>query len=444
LGLSTSEYRSTYGTVAEPTVSIGLLRRHHVMEGQVREVSSVVQDLKFQLGQTNYTHTEYEGGVAGTRFDNSGHDLRLEARQRPLRLQSGLQLEGTTGLQIERNALQATGDEKFMGPGRTQSAALFTFQTLQTDWGQLNAGARAEHVRVELREDHQSHFAQTQQFNPYSIAFGVLRNMRSGETKNGWQFTSHWNASQRAPKDYELYAEGAHLATHAYEIGDHTLGLEKGMQLDAGADWKQGTHRVAVTGFVSRFSNFLSLIPTGGSHTVNGEVLADYQYQGVRAHFYGVESTAQLRLVGSQDALLSSNGAHGAMDLDMRADLVRAEDLTHNTPLPRIAPMRFGADAVWSRHAWGARWGFMHAAGQSRVPDNGANPGVATASHTLWHAAVNYHTHSGPTHWLLFVKLENITNKLAYSSTSVLTQTMGSNAPPLAGRSLKVGAQVSF
>ena len=128
----------------------------------------------------------------------------------------------------------------------------------------------------------------------------------------------------------------------------------------------------------------------------------------------------------------------------MRADVVRAEDLTHNTPLPRIAPMRFGADTVWSRHAWGARWGFMHVAGQSRVPDNGANPGVATASHTLWNAGVNYHTHSGPTHWLLFAKLENITNKLAYSSTSVLTQTMGSNAPPLAGRSLKVGAQVSF
>jgi iron complex outermembrane receptor protein len=44
----------------------------------------------------------------------------------------------------------------------------------------------------------------------------------------------------------------------------------------------------------------------------------------------------------------------------------------------------------------------------------------------------------------LFAKLDNITDKLAYSSTSVLTQTMGTSAPPLAGRSLKVGVQVSF
>jgi iron complex outermembrane receptor protein len=148
--------------------------------------------------------------------------------------------------------------------------------------------------------------------------------------------------------------------------------------------------------------------------------------------------------VGGQDAVLSRNAAHGTMDLELRADVVHAQDLTHNSPLPRIAPMRLGADAVWSRNAWGARLGFMHAAAQNRVPDNGAIAGVTTAANTLWHAGLNYHTHSGPTHWLLFAKLDNITNKLAYSSTSVLTQTMGSNAPPLAGRSLKVGAQVSF
>jgi iron complex outermembrane receptor protein len=106
--------------------------------------------------------------------------------------------------------------------------------------------------------------------------------------------------------------------------------------------------------------------------------------------------------------------------------------------------MRVGADAVWSRNAWGARLGFMHAAAQKRVPNNGSEPGITTAGHTLWNAGLNYHTHSGPTHWLLFAKLDNITNKLAYSSTSVLTQTLGTNAPPIAGRSLKVGAQVSF
>jgi len=207
-----------------------------------------------------------------------------------------------------------------------------------------------------------------------------------------------------------------------------------------------------LTAFGSHFANYISLQPTGAYKLSDGNsalqtdagAMPIYNFEGVRARFYGLESTAKVRMVGGPDAVLTSNAAHGAMDLELRADVVRAQDLTHNSPLPRIAPMRFGADAAWSRNAWGARLGFAHAAAQHRVPDNGGSPGIATASNTLWSASLNYHAHSGPTHWLLFAKLDNITNQLAYSSTSVLTQTMGNNAPPMAGRSLKVGAQVSF
>jgi iron complex outermembrane receptor protein len=440
LGLSASEYRSTYGTVADPTVSIGMLRRHQVMEGLLRNVGAF-ESVKFQLGHTNYTHTEYESAVAGTRFDNQGNDFRLEARQQPLHFSKGMQLYGTVGIQHERNDLQAEGVEKFVGPSRTQSAALFTYQALKTSWGELSAGARTESVSVALREAFGGNMAQTQNFNPLSVGLGVMRNLREGELQNGWQITSHLSANQRAPKDYELFAHGPHVATAAYEVGNANIGLEKATQFDVGGEWQQGGHKVGVTAFSSHFANYISQQPTGEFTTAG---LPVYNFEGVRARFYGIESTAKVRMVGGQDAVLSTNAAHGAMDLEMRADMVHAQDLTHNNPLPRIAPMRVGTDAVWSRHAWGARLGFMHAAAQNRVPDNGASPGITTAANTLWHAALNYHTHSGPTHWLLFAKLDNITNKLAYSSTSVLTQTMSSNAPPLAGRSLKVGAQVSF
>jgi iron complex outermembrane receptor protein len=449
LGVSTSEYRSTYGTVAEPEVRIGLLRRHQVLEGLVRDVG-VFQDLKLQLGNTNYTHTEYEGADAGTRFDNKGHDLRLEGRQRALRLSNGMQLEGVVGLQRERNNLSATGTERFLPTSRTQSTGVFTYQALKTSWGQLSAGARAETVEVASFEDigpNNDNAAQSKKFKPLSFALGAMRNLRVGEAQNGWQLTTNLSASQRAPKDYELFAHGEHVATAAYEIGQPSNGLEKGTQLDVGGEWKQGPHKFGITGFASQFSNYLALRPTGegwdGTSFVTpvGTNMPAYRFEGVRASFYGIESTAKLRMVGGQSALLSPNAAHGAMDLELRADVVRAKDLTHNSYLPRIAPMRVGADAVWSRNAWGARFGFMHAASQNRVPEGG----VTTAGHTLWNAGINYHAHTyGPTHWLLFAKLDNITNKLAYSSTSVLTQTLGTNAPPIAGRSLKVGAQVSF
>ncbi len=447
LGLSTSEYRSTYGTVAEPTVHIGMLRRHHVMEGQLREVGAF-QDVKFQLGHTRYTHTEFETPEAtdGTRFVNTGHDFRLEGRQLAIPLSNSMRLEGVVGIQNERSDVQvrSNGQPALLPPSKTTSTGLFTYQALKTSWGQLSAGARAESVTVQSFEDLETNLAQSQKFKPMSFALGAMRNLRQGEAQNGWQLTTNLSASQRAPKDYELFAHGVHAASATYEIGQPTNGLEKGTQLDVGGEWKQGAHKFGITGFASNFSNYLALRPTGVQFDPNGENLPEYRFEGVRARFYGIESTAKIRMVGGQDALLTPNAAHGAMDLELRTDVVRAQDLSHNSPMPRIAPMRVGADAVWSRNAWGARLGFMHAAAQKRVPNNGSEPGITTAGHTLWNAGLNYHTHSGPTHWLLFAKLDNITNKLAYSSTSVLTQTLGTNAPPIAGRSLKVGAQVSF
>lgn len=381
--------------------------------------------------------------------------MRVEGRQRTMQLNNGMLLDGVVGVQSERNRLQAKKDEDgsntLLPPSRSRSTGVFTYQALKTSWGQLSAGARAESVEVQSFEaigPNDENPAQSLKFKPMNFAIGAMRNLRQGEAQNGWQLTTNLSASQRAPKDYELFAHGVHAATGTYEIGQSSLKLEKGTQLDLGGEWKQGAHKLGITGFVSQFSNYISLQPTGEywdetalqPNQLNLTDLPAYSFQGVRARFYGIESIAKIRMVAGQDAVLTSNAAYGAINLELRADRVRAQDLTHRTAMPRIAPMRLGADAVWSRNAWGARFGFMHAAAQQRVPEGG----MTTAAYTLWNAGLNYHAHRGLTHWMLFARLDNITNQLAYSSTSVLTQTMRENAPPMAGRSMRVGLQMSF
>ena len=445
LGLSTSEYKSTYGTVAEEYVTIGMVRRHHAIEGKLRDVGDWFQDVKFQGGYTQYTHTEYDANVAGTVFNNSGLDSRIEARQRSVSLGNGLQLEGMLGFQRENNNLGASGAEKFIPSSRTQSTALFTYQALKTSWGQWSAGARSERVSVQSLESIESISAQTKTFNPSSFAIGVLRNLRLGEKQDGWQLTSNISSSQRAPKDYELFAYGVHAATSAYEIGSPNIALEKATQLDAGGEWKNGVHKFGLTAFTSNFSKYRSLQASGSNHVDGADTYPIYNFQGVRARFMGLESHAKLRMVGGQQALLSNDAQHGAVDLELRGDMVRADDLTNGRPMPRIAPMRLGADALWSKNAWGARFGFMHAGAQNRMPYITGVTTVPTAAYTMWNAGLNYRAHSGQTNWMFFAKLDNLTNKLAYSSTSSLTQTMSSSlAPPLAGRSLKLGLQASF
>lgn len=445
LGVSASDYQNRYGTVIAPDVSIDMQRRHQVMEGLMRDVGSF-QEVKFQWGHTQYTHTELEGAVPGTRFDNAGYDWRVEGRQRALALPFGAVLDGAWSIQRDSNQLQALGEEKFLPSSRTHSTGLSTYQAVKTSWGQVNAGARVESVEVVSLEAMGPNAAQSRKFQPLNLSLGAVRNLRRGENQEGWQLTTQVSASQRAPKDYELFAFGQHVATAAFEMGQPHNEMEKGTQLDAGAEWTSGPHKWGLTVYASQYANYLSLQPTGEYRDSSGQVTGNvsdwpaYQFQGVRARFHGFESTAKIRLVGGQSAWLTPNSAHGAMDLELRADAVQARDVTHQQAMPRIAPLRLGADALWSRHAWTARVGFLHAAPQNQVPTGG----VSTAGYTWWNAGLNYHTHQGPTHWMLFAKLDNLTNQRAYSSTSVLTQTLRDNAPPLAGRSLKVGAQVSF
>ena len=111
-------------------------------------------------------------------------------------------------------------------------------------------------------------------------------------------------------------------------------------------------HQGALQGQVFDASNQQPLIGAavyweGQSQQGTTTDLPVYNFEGVRARFYGIESTAKVRMVGGQDAVLSNNAGHGTMDLELRGDVVHAQDVTHNKPLPRIAPMRLGADVVW-------------------------------------------------------------------------------------------------
>ena len=66
-----------------------------------------------------------------------------------------------------------------------------------------------------------------------------------------------------------------------------------------------------------------------------------------------------------------------------------------------------------------------------------------TDAYTLWNAAITYRMKVQRANLTWYARMDNITNKLAYSATSILTTTVYPNAP-LPGRSLKVGLRVTF
>jgi iron complex outermembrane receptor protein len=419
LGASVNTYQSDYGTVAEDQVTIGMKTTRYALEGQVRQLPGWFESVKVRLSHTDYQHTEFDNGAAGTLFANKGQDLRIEARHHPL---AGWQ--GVVGVQTESSRFSAVGDEAFAPFSRTRSQALFVHEELPTNWGQVTAGARWESVRVEsLGNPDLPRFDEAigaQKFTPFSVAAGAVFKLSSS-----WSLTGNAALTQRAPKDYELFANGPHLATNAWEIGHKDLGLEKSKSFDAGVQWKSGHDSLKVTAFASQFANYIGLMNTPDVE----DSLPVQVYQGVKAQFNGLEASGRQRLWQSTSTL----------DVDWRVDTVRATQSSTGEPLPRIAPMRVGATLVHAQGPWSAKLGADWHAAQKRVPEGS----VATGSYTLVNASVSYRQKLDTTVLNWFARLDNLTDQLAYSASSILTSTAFGKSP-LPGRSFKLGVQATF
>ncbi len=438
IGASASTWKSDYGTVAEDEVTIGMKQNRQAIEGEIR-LGGFIESVKAKLGHTDYRHTEFEGGEPGTRFSNSGNDLRIEARHARVGA-----LEGVVGLQTESSRFSADGEEAFAPYSASRSRALFVHEELAQSWGNFSFGARTESARVEsLGNAAVARFTPgTRNFNPFSYAGGVLVNVAPE-----WKVTANLAHSERAPKDYELFANGPHIATAAWETGDAALGKERSNSVDLGAEWARGANRFALNGYMSRFSNYIGLMNSGNSYGADGEfnpvdadgdgvadasgedVFREQVYRGVRARFTGLEASGSIRLLDAAQKI----------DLGLRGDLVRAENADTGEALPRIAPVRLGATLSFKQGPWSARLGFDHSAAQGRVPAGD----MATGSFTLWNAGVSMRQALGRASVLWYARVDNLTNQLAYSASSILTSTAFGKAP-LPGRSLKVGMRVDF
>ncbi len=446
VGASVSEYRSDYGTVAEDEVTIGMKTTRYSLAGEYKRPLGVLQSVKGQFSRSEYQHTEFEGGSPGTVFKNVGNDLRLEARHAKLG-----PLDGVVGLQFEDSTFSADGLEAFAPYSQTRQRAIFAYEELPASWGKLTFGARIESVVVEsLGNPAVARFSPaSRSFNPSSLALGAVLNGTAG-----WQFTSNLSYSERAPKDYELFADGPHVATNAYEVGNANFSKEQSTNLDIGAKWKRGANSFAINAFVNNFSNYLSVESTGvlrdsegnGGNGVsvtdsgNGDntslesggaagILPEFAYTQIQARFTGFEASGTLRLMESDQTL----------DLELRADMVRAVNVATGQALPRIAPARVGATLAWAKGAWGARLGVNHVAAQNEL----AQGQPATAAYNLVNASVNFRQKIGAAEFVWFARADNLGDALAYSATSILTQTAPGKAP-LPGRTIKLGLQASF
>ncbi|MBV5335839.1 TonB-dependent receptor, partial [bacterium] len=178
-------------------------------------------------------------------------------------------------------------------------------------------------------------------FTPASLALAWVKDLNAQ-----WSTTLSLTRTERAPNFQELFADGPHMGTDAYEVGDRTLGKEKGVGLELELAKTRGTISGSFSVYYNRFSSFISQQANGFGPNLTGRAtpgpnyssgvdqLARYDFVSVPADFYGAEAKVNFQL---QDEATSKYG------LEFFGDSVRASNRDTSEALPRISPGRVGA-----------------------------------------------------------------------------------------------------
>ena len=427
LGVSADTYDSRYGVVAEQDVIIRMKRDHVSLAGEARDLVGPFRSVRFQLNDTRYRHAEVDGsGKVGTTFKTSGTELRVEAQHATIG-----SMKGVLGAQIENFDFSALGEEAFVPTTKTRRRALFALEELASSLGTLSVGARVERAQISSGGDGDS--ADTKFGAPAERRF-TLRSASIGDVVklgSDWTLTGSLSTTARAPTSFELFANGVHAATGAFERGDQTLGIERGNNIDVAAQWKSGSDRLRVGANAARFSRFISLEATGNTITqlgVNGpESFPEYVFKPVRARLFGFEIEGSHRLVERCWTL----------DVSGKVDYTRATNTDSGEPLPRVAPLRASLALDAGTGPWLGRVEVEHVTRQERVPAYDS----ATAGHTFVNFSLSRHFQLGGLDAYAFLKANNVGDKLAYSATTVETIR---GLVPLPGRAVKAGLRIMF
>jgi len=429
-GVSVEDYHNEYGVTVEPDVRIQMQRQRLATAGEWRDPLPGLARVTWQFASSRYKHQEVEGsGEIGTVFESDGKDGRVEATHAAFQGGWG-SVQGVLGWQWDQSDFSALGEEALVPGTKTRSNALFLIEQFKSGPWSLQAGARAERVSVASTGGDEERFGDpvTRRFSPKSLSLSGAY-----ELGQGFSLSSNLSSSQRAPTFYELFANGVHVASGAFEVGDVNLGLERAKAVDLGLHWKQGEAKWSLQVYQTRFSNYIALDASGRSVELvdedgGTETVPEYLYRGVRARMHGIE------LEGRQP--LPAVAGWG-LTLGTTLDLVRGTNRDTGEPLPRLAPVRASLSIQAERGPWLIQAELRGARRQDRVPALD----TPTAGYGILRLNIARHFDIGNLDAMWYLKLDNLANKLAYNAGSVQTIR---ELTPLPGRSVFAGLQVKF
>lgn len=358
--------------------------------------------LRFRSGITDYQHDEIEDGKVGTRFKNQGFDARLELEHKPW-----MGLRGVMGVQTAFSDFRADGEEAFLPRSKTRANGIFLLEEYRlADW-RFEAGAR-------------------QDWQSVSPVGGQEKSSLSGTSLSAaaiWDFAPRYSLalsvsrSQRLPSAQELYADGVHLATNTYEIGNAKLDRETSRNIDLTLRKHEGDTTFSLSAFHNRVKNYIY------ANTLDRfEDFRLIEYTQQDAEFTGVEGE-----VKHQFTPIFSAGVFG--------DYVRGKLTGGQGNLPRIPAARLGARANLKWQQWSGGVEYAYVFRQKDI----ASYESETPGYSMVNAVVSYGFKAAGAQYDVYLRGNNLLDKLAYNHASFLA-----TSAPLPGRSVLLGVRMTY
>jgi iron complex outermembrane receptor protein len=426
LGVSYSHYDSFYGVPIRYATAVGqeqeapridIAQDRFDLRGEVETGGEVLDRIRVRLGHANYRHFELEeDGSVGTAFYNNGTEGRLEVVQAN---RGGW--SGATGVQYFNRLFNVVGDEAFLPRNETNQTGLFTLQQFNSGPFRAEGGLRYEWTGLAARADEANRF------------FFGERNFQalSGSLGGSYALTDavrvgvNGSRTERAPSAEELFANGGHAGTQAYELGDPNFRLEKSWGLEATLHAHTGSVNFDASAYYNWFTNYISenqvdqsVCEAAAAPSGREADLPCFQYQQADAHYYGFEADLSATLF--RFGATRING-------DVLGDYVHA-NIVDQGPVPRIPPARVlgGLEAQGDRFT--LRGEVEHLFDQNRV----APFETPTKDYTIVNASLSLSPFGRDSKTTLLLSANNLFDVNVRRHASFLK-----DFAPLAGRDLR-------
>jgi iron complex outermembrane receptor protein len=230
-------------------------------------------------------------------------------------------LHGILGISGLTTGFDKFGEETLIPNNRANSLGVYAFEQLETGRWRLSGGLRYDYRNLKVEDDTVIGVtAQTRTYNSITGNLGALYKVAEPVA-----LVFNVGRGFRAPSSFELFSNGVHEGTVAFERGDSTLKNETSVNTDLAIRVQSSRVAAELGGFVNWVQNYIYSFPTGQIDPGSGFEIYDFT-QG-NARLTGFEAAVQYH----PTKILHLQGT---------ADYVWAQNTSTNNPLPNIPPFR--------------------------------------------------------------------------------------------------------